>query len=135
MILRSKQRNHNTQQVEGGKSPPLQCHRRETGAKKSAKNEERDRNLAVLEKKQNKIKNQDYPLHISSKSSPFWMTGLQNIPTNLGGGKKKEKEETRKRTPIKRHKRLVHLNKPFELVPPENNSIKIQSRSFSCLPL
>lgn len=99
MILRVKQRNHSMQQAEGGKIPredlslPLQYHRRETGAKIHQKQEENTNAGCLVEEKQKKI----ILCKIPTKRFPVWTTGLQNIPTHLGGGKQKKRRKKLKK--------------------------------------
>lgn len=82
--------------------------------------------MRLGEEKQKKKTRQKqiYPLQNSNKkSSPFGLLACKTFPHILEEEKKQNKKQQqqnkKKGLPSKRHKRLVHLNKPFRLVPPE----------------
>ncbi len=95
-----------------------------SGSKKICqKRGEKNTNAGCLGEEKTKTK-QDYPLKNSNKRFPVWTTGLQNIPTHLGGGKKKEKKKNEKGLPSK-DTSVLYISTNRFLVPPEDNSIKI----------
>lgn len=89
--------------------------------------------LGVLGRKKNK-NTKENPLQNSNKKVPR----LDNWPAKHSHTswrrKRKEKEKKMKRTPIKRHKHLVHLNKPFLTGPSReqfNQDLSVVSLCYS----
>ena len=91
------------------------------------KNEEKNTNAASWGGK----KTEDYPQR-SNERFPWWPTGLQNIPTHLGGGeqKLKNKKKFKNRTPIK-----TQASCTFQTILNWSLRRTTQSRSSSRLPL
>lgn len=123
------------QQAEGGKTPqedlslPLQYHRRETGAKNTAKM--RREKIQMLGVSGRKNKKRLSSAKFQQKGSRFGRLACKTFPHILEGKKKKKEEKMKKDS----HQKTQASCTSQQAIYNGSHQRTIQSRSFSCLPL